>query len=91
VSDAGEQVLVPDRLLDEIHSSGLHRLDGHRHGAIAGDDPDDDITNDTEARTLRIDSQDRRGDNQGPSFAASRGCRDSEREVLGRQADERLT
>src|SRR6185295_18447326 len=35
--DAGEQVLVADRLLNEIHSSRLHRLDGHRHGAVAGD------------------------------------------------------
>jgi len=35
--DAGEQIVVADRLLYEIHGSRLHCLNGHWHGAISGD------------------------------------------------------
>ena len=35
--DAGEQFLAADRLLDEIRGARLHRLDRHRHVALAGD------------------------------------------------------
>src|SRR6516162_4110096 len=35
--DVGEQFVAVDRLLDEIRSPGPHRLDRHRHVALAGD------------------------------------------------------
>jgi hypothetical protein len=38
--DAVEQVLVAERLLDEVDRAGLHRLDRHRHVAVAGDEDD---------------------------------------------------
>ena len=37
---ACEQRLVVERLLDEVDGAGLHRLDGQRHVAMAGDDDD---------------------------------------------------
>jgi hypothetical protein len=38
--DAVEQVLVPERFLDEIHRAGLHRLDGHWDVAMTRDEDD---------------------------------------------------
>jgi hypothetical protein len=35
--DAGDQFVAADRLLDEIQRARLHRLDRHRHVAVAGD------------------------------------------------------
>ena len=35
--DAGQQFITADGLLDEIQSARLHRLNRHRHVAIAGD------------------------------------------------------
>jgi hypothetical protein len=38
--DPVEQVLVAERLLDEVNRAGLHRLDRHRHVAMSGDEDD---------------------------------------------------
>ena len=35
--DAGKQFVAADRLLDEVRSARLHRLNRHRHVAVAGD------------------------------------------------------
>jgi hypothetical protein len=48
--DAGQQLVAPDRLFDKIRRPGSHRLDRHRHVAVAGDqDGRKDITGQPQA------------------------------------------